>query len=64
MLAGGRLPQQLEMMREGQLIGRDIKLAKIGASKQEGEPENSVYAVRTSTSASDRLVIEIALRHE
>lgn len=57
-------PTMLAMMREGQLIGRDIKLAKVGTSTQEGEPPNSVYAVRTSASATDRLVIEIALRHD
>ena len=64
MLAGGRIPHELEMMRTGQMIGRDIKLAKMGSSRQEGEPANAVYAVKTSASANDRLVIEIALRHE
>lgn len=65
MLAGGRLPQQLEMLRMGQMVGRDIKVVKIGgAPKEEGEAPNAVYAVRTSAGANDRLVIEIALRHE
>jgi hypothetical protein len=64
MLAGGRVPQQLEMMRDGQMIGRDIRMAKIGSPQQDGEPPNSVYAVRTSASTSDRLVLEIRLRHD
>jgi Domain of unknown function (DUF4384) len=64
MLAGGRIPHELEMMRAGQMIGRDIKIAKVGVSRQEGEPANAVYAVKTSASVNDRLVIEIALRHE
>lgn len=64
MLAGGRLTQQIEMMRTSQLIGRDIKLAKIGTSTQDEEPPNSVYAVKTSAGSNDRLIIEIALRHD
>ena len=65
LLAGGPLMRQLETLREGQMIGRDIKIAKIGpVSTGEGEQPNSVYAVRTSAGAADRLVIEIPLRHE
>lgn len=64
-LAGGKLMRELEEIRAGQMIGRDIRIAKIGAAPaQEAETPNAVYAVRTSTAASDRLVIEIALRHE
>jgi hypothetical protein len=61
---GGRLMRDLEAMRAGQLIGRDIKIAKIGASKAESEPPHSVYAVRAAAAPNERLVIEIALRHE
>jgi hypothetical protein len=64
LLAGGRLMRDLEMMRTGQLIGRDIKIAKVGSPKAEGERPHSVYAVRASTSPNERLVIEIALRHD
>ena len=64
MLAGGKLVRELEMLRQGQMVGRDIKIAKVGASRDDNEPANSVYAVRTSAGSNDRLVIEIALRHE
>lgn len=65
MLAGGgKLVQELDLFRRGQMVGRDIKIAKVGASGDHDEPPNSVYAVRTSAGSNDRLVIEIALRHE
>ena len=65
MLAGGKLMHELEQIRAGQMIGRDIRIAKIGAAPAEqSDAPNAVYAVKTSTSANDRLVLEIALHHE
>ncbi len=58
------LNRQIEMLRDGQLIGRDIKIAKMGTDVSEGEPEHSVYAVKASSGPSERLVLEIDLRHE
>ncbi|MEZ5356715.1 MAG: DUF4384 domain-containing protein [Bryobacteraceae bacterium] len=58
------LNRRIEMLREGQLIGRDIKIAKIGEPQAAGEPAHAVYAVRASTGPSERLVLEIDLRHE
>jgi hypothetical protein len=64
LLAGGALMRDLEMMRTGQLIGRDIKIAKVGTPQAEGEQPHAVYAVRNSTAPNERLMIEIPLRHE
>ena len=65
MLAGGKLMHELEQICAGQMIGRDIRIAKIGAEPAEqSDAPNAVYAVKTSTSANDRLVLEIALHHE
>ncbi|MFN7925248.1 MAG: DUF4384 domain-containing protein, partial [Bryobacteraceae bacterium] len=64
MMAGGRMPSELAFLQQAQMIGRDIKIAKIGTAQSEGEEANAVYAVKTSTSASDRLVVEVVLRHE
>jgi hypothetical protein len=64
LLAVTRLNQEIELLRERQLIGRDIKIAKIGAPKAENETPHSVYAVRASAAPDERLVIEIELRHD
>jgi hypothetical protein len=64
LLAGGPFMRDLEMMRTGQLIGRDIKIAKVGAPQAQGEQPYAVYAVRSSSAPNERLVIEIQLRHE
>jgi hypothetical protein len=64
LLAGGPLMRELEMMRTGQLIGRDIKIAKVGTPRAEGEQPYAVYAVRSSSTPNERLTIEIQLRHE
>jgi hypothetical protein len=64
LLATTQLNQEIELLRDGQLIGRDIKIAKIGAPQAENEPPHSVYAVRASAAPNERLVIEIELRHD
>ena len=46
------------------LGSRDLKLEKIVQPESAGERPNSVYAVMSSASAANRLVIEIEVRHE
>jgi hypothetical protein len=46
------------------LASRDLKIEKIAQPESAGERPNSVYAVMSSSSAADRLVIEIKVRHE
>ena len=43
---------------------RDLKLETVASSESAGERPNSVYAVMSSASAANRLVIEIKIRHE
>lgn len=64
LVAGGALMRDLEMMRTAQLIGRDIKIAKVGTPQAAGEKPHSVYAVNSAASSDQRLVIEIVLRHD
>ncbi|MEZ5404327.1 MAG: DUF4384 domain-containing protein [Bryobacteraceae bacterium] len=65
LLAANRpINQRIEMLRADQLIGRDIKIAKIGTTVSEGEPAHSVYAVRAAEGPDERLVLDIQLRHE
>src|ERR1035437_109539 len=46
------------------LACRDLKIEKIAQPESAGERPNSVYAVMSSSSAANRLVIEIKVRHE
>src|ERR1035437_6325971 len=46
------------------LASRDLKIEKIAQPESVGERPNSVYAVMSSSSAANRLVIEIKVRHE
>jgi hypothetical protein len=46
------------------LASRDLKIEKITEPESAGERPNSVYAVMSSSSAANRLVIEIKVRHE
>src|ERR1035437_9606323 len=46
------------------LASRDLKIEKIAQPESAGERPNSVYAVMSSSSAANRLVIEIKVRHE
>lgn len=48
---------------EQNMRSRDLRITKIGKSTAAGEPENAVYVVDTTGSASDRLVAEIQIRH-
>jgi len=45
------------------LTGRDLRLEKI-ETPGPGERPHSVYAVKSSASESDRLVVEIQIHHE
>lgn len=47
-----------------QMVSRDMTIQKLGASTSSSEPPNSVFVVKNSPSATDRLVIEIPLRHD
>jgi hypothetical protein len=46
------------------LGSRDLKVEKIASPESPGERPDSVYAVMSSASAADRLVIEVKIRHE
>ena len=46
------------------LADRDLTIQKIAQPESAGERPNSVYAVMSSSSAANRLVIEIKVRHE
>jgi hypothetical protein len=47
---------------KARLISRDMSIQKIGNSAE--DPPNSVYVVKTAAAETDRLTIEIPLRHE
>jgi len=53
----------VELDAGGMLASRDLKLMKVGASKDPDEPAYSVYAVQPRTSGN-RMVLEIKIRHE
>ena len=44
-----------------ELVSRDLSPKKVGEPE---EPPNSVYVVNTSNAKSDRIVIEVKIRHE
>jgi len=46
------------------MSGRDLKIEKIRQPEAPGERPNSVYVVKSSAAASDRLVVEVKIRHE
>ena len=46
------------------LASRDLKIEKIPRPETPGERPNSVYVVKSSAATSDRLVVEIKIRHE
>jgi hypothetical protein len=46
------------------LTGRDLKITKVGAKAAAGEAPYSTYLVNAAATTSDRLVLEIKLKHE
>jgi hypothetical protein len=67
-LTSGAGPANVDAVRDvveswQRLAGRDLKIEKIAQPESAGERPNSVYAVMSS-SAANRLVIEIKVRHE
>jgi hypothetical protein len=51
--------------REGDgLTSRDLSIEKVGQPVSSSEPPNSVYIATTGVAKSDRIVIEIKIRHE
>jgi hypothetical protein len=51
--------------RDGQgLASRDLEIQAVGRPQTKDEPPNSVYVVKTAMEKSDRMVIEIKIRHE
>jgi uncharacterized protein DUF4384 len=51
--------------REGQgLASRDLEIQEVGRPQSSDERPNSVYVVKTAMEKSERMVIEIKIRHE
>jgi Domain of unknown function (DUF4384) len=46
------------------LTSRDLTIEKVGQPLSSNEPPNSVYIAKTAAGKSDRIVIEIKIRHE
>jgi hypothetical protein len=46
------------------LVSRDLSIQRIGAPMDASEPPNSVYVVKTAATRTERMVIEIPIRHE
>jgi len=58
------LQQGARPRADGALVGRDIEIQKIGKAEARDEPPNSVYAVNTSDTPGERVVIQVKVRHE
>jgi hypothetical protein len=46
------------------LVSRDLSIQRVGTPIDAGEPPNSVYVVKTAATKTERMVIEIPIRHE
>jgi hypothetical protein len=46
------------------LVSRDLSIQRIVAPMEAAEPPNSVYVVKTVAAKTERMVIEIPIRHE
>jgi len=62
MTAQLRLSHEVSRM-EASLGMRDLKITKIAKSQDAAEPSGSVYVVNTSSVSSDKVVMEIRIRH-